>query len=309
MERKIYYVYALNIKEKEITAALPFQDKEAAKWTYEVALREMEEKKYSTFGFHFGYTEDGLQIRDDDFTEVSRVKIEYPLSSRHGYQEGWTRPAIFETNDFEEAECNTAIILAEDTLSDNRRDIQFMHFVKEELSLLKTDAADCPHMTQAVSRRGNQELAKTELVIANDTVSPSSLLSSREDELRKILQQSPPPPLPKDGKSNDDWMTLSDFANEIYKAKRYDDKAQSKKKDSVRSYLTPSKKAAKIPFAQKTFGIGGQGYMKNIIWCQKQTSTGSNDAETGYFFLKSSIPSLFPRPKKVSTPAKKKKRK
>ena len=56
------YVYALNIKEKEITAALSFQDKETAKRAYEAAFRGMEEKKHHTYGFHFGYTEEGLQI-------------------------------------------------------------------------------------------------------------------------------------------------------------------------------------------------------------------------------------------------------
>jgi hypothetical protein len=172
-----YFVYAMSIKDKDITAALSFQDKETAMRAYEVALQEMT-KTHSTYGFHFGYT-DGIEIKDDDYTDVTRVKIDYPLSSERGYQEGWYTSAFFDNDDFEAAECNTKIILTEDAMSDSRQDIQFMRYVKliaddvpisdienhepttvpprkkETIaSPVESDIADYPHMTQAASGRG-----------------------------------------------------------------------------------------------------------------------------------------------------------
>ena len=183
---KYYYVYAFNIKEKDITAALSFQDQETAKTAYEAAFQEIQKTQSPygilpgcIYGFQFGYTENGIEIKDDDFTEISRVRIDYPLSSRRGYQEGNYSHKTFETDDFEAAECNTKNILKENIVPDDRQDIKFIRYVKliadgvlasdiqnnEPTAIplpatkepiappVESNIADCPSMTQTANNK------------------------------------------------------------------------------------------------------------------------------------------------------------
>ena len=184
----VYFVYALDTVEKRITVALSFQDKKTAILAYGAA-RQMMKKKRGADRFHFGYTDDVSRAINGD-SDDSRIRIDYELPPRSGYQRGWQTYAIIGIDDFVAAELLTRKFLA-DTIPPRRQlDIQFMYEVQsimanctadgvsvsgcekhestitplkraqaQVVSPVEPNIVDYPFMMQAASSRGNPKSA------------------------------------------------------------------------------------------------------------------------------------------------------
>jgi len=151
---------------------------------------------------------------------------------------------------------------------------------------LKTDPTRFRYL---VYMAGYRKLAKkirkgVDVVRSRMDSTVGSPLSLEEDQLREDAQKYPP--LPTDGKSNDEWMVLPEFAQ-----------LAGKPVKDIRTFFAGSKKPVAVQAKQCRYIKCTAGYMKDSIWGQVPKEMKSNSEKSGYFILRKSIPSQFLCPK------------
>jgi hypothetical protein len=150
-----YYVYALDIKSRCITAALSFQDENTAHQSYLIANREMDATDHKEF--QFGTTSDSQVTNDFDVAlgeAQALLRIDFTALPRDYYRKGKRPHKIFDINVFERAESLTEEILSNYRYS--RQDIQFMRLVQSAKTKFDRDIADSPSITR--TKRNNMDV-------------------------------------------------------------------------------------------------------------------------------------------------------